>query len=1173
MFSSPDRYFALFLLGAILALPLRSAETPPTKAAGSKKTSTSEKKTMPAAAPVGESKKPVDFKKLDLSSLPADAVLILCEHAKDALDLVPKAVLLTPEKYQKMRDEIENLKKQLQPETPATPTRCLLRGKVESGAVRLEAEFAGTVEQANTLVALACPQARASAAETDGRMALIRRSESGDFLVRIDTAGEYRVKLALVLPLSGSDNNRRGFELTLPRTVITQLELDLPANIKDPRVGGRTLDEPQLCGLKLNDNQHLSGNPSLEPVDKLSLSWKEVRPSTGDPVRTAEGHIRVHVDAVGQTTEAELVLKVEGSPTNIWRLLVPLKAEIKVLPPDEARVQTPIETVDQKFASLRTLHLREPSSDPLHVQIKVPVIPRTGSITPVGPFFVLDAARETGIIEVRNSVRTLHLDYHGQGDMQLRRQEVDQGIGDISTTVATFAYSNIPMPEKPTEASGPNSLSWLDVEARIVHPHVRTRVSHTLTLRPSPSSPSGLEPKKATAEWRWEIVTTIVLLTSKWADLDHLKVFVPPEWKPRDENISVVAKANPPYAAVPSSLLREAPGPSLRLEGRYEARYTAEGRAVLKLPRPQGIIESCEVKIEVPSEAEVILSNPEAANLELSKQSRPSEQTWLCRGTRANDVALDVSWRPYRPDLHLRSVVDLTLDGNYGDIRHELWLQLPAAPPSFLSLRVPSAVKGSLRIEGNSPQTWREAAIRPDGTVHLPISAKDGGKEWRQVLRYKTSWIETDGSGRAGSRERPEVPFTVPLLVPGQETAGDIRVRIWSEPGFLPRPASDRHWEERGIEEVKDRDLPVLVLHATKLDAPLRLLLGEQAASFSVLVERALVRVWLLEDGVQSWQIRYQLRQLAERDLYVLLPGPVVMLNAQFLFNRRKVTPEILTEQGERSDGGSIARLHLSPDLVRQSAMLEVSFQSLPGRTGRTPLQTVLHPPRIRGAPTVPTRWEVSVPGNRLLLGPESASDVERAWTWCGWLLAPRLQRSNTDVELERAFEKVLPDKRTPENDFLTVAEMAPALVCWQDQTAPIVLTHAPQQAWLLVCSLGVLIVGLGLYWSVRPRSGDGRLAVWLWPLLVSLTLTVAVGALFWPATVSAIAYGCEPGILVLLVAIGLQWLMHQRYRRQIVFLPSFSRSPSGSSLIRKSSSNRQPSGEPSTVDAPPPVG
>jgi hypothetical protein len=1184
MLASPGRYFVLLLLCATVALPLRSEETPPAKQSASKKTSGSEKKLVPGV----EGKKTVELKKMDLASLPADAVIVICEHANEALDLVPQAVILRPDKYQAMRDEIERLKKQLQTEKPAAPTRCLLRGKVESGAVRLEAEFAGTAEHANAVVTLACPQAGAAAAETDGRMALIRRSESGDFLVRIEKPGEYHVKLDLILPLASREGNGRGFELTLPRAVITQLELDLPANIKDVRVGGRTLDEPQLRGLKLNNNRHLSGNPGLEPVEKLNLSWKEVRNATGDPVRMAEGRIQVRVDAVGQTTEAELVLKVEGAPTDVWRLLVPLKAEIRVLPPDDARVKTPIETADQKFASLRTLHLREPSADPLHLQIKVPLAPRNGLVMPIGPFFVLDAARQTGTVEVRNPVRNLHLDYRGHGDMQLRRQQAEEeGNGETPATVATFEYSNIPMLEKPKETSGPNSLSWLDVEARTVHPQVRTRVSHTLTLRHSPLSLSGSPAEKGAndrrdagpAEWHWEIVTTIAPVANKWTDIDQLKVFVPPEWNSSDENVSITPHPNPSpqrgegqgmrgYVTIPSSQLREAPAGSLRLEGRFEANYKADGRTILKLPRPQGITDSCEVKIEAPAEAEVVLNNAEQANLELSKQPRPNEQTWRCRGPLADGLGIDVSWRPYRPELRVMAVVDLTLTGNRGDVRHEIWLQLPPSPPPFLDLRVPPAVRDSLQVQGENPQELREVAVGPDGKVRLPIPAKAGGTEWRRVLHYKTPLAENNHILRAGE------PFTVPLVVPKQATAGDIRVRVWSEPGFLPRPAADPRWEEQGIEEVKDRALPVLVLHATKLDAPLRLILGEQAAGFSALIERALVRVQLLEGGAQNWRASFQFRCLADRNLDILLPGPAATLNAQFFFNRHKVTPDIVNDQGERTDGGTIARLRLSPDLIRQTALLEVWFQSPPGRTGRSPLHTTLQPPQIRGAPAVPIRWQVSVPANRVLLAPESASGVERVWTRRGWLLAAHLQRTSIDAELERAFENALPDKPPQSSDpaaFAAASETTPALVCWQDHAAPIVLTHAPQQAWLLVCSLGVLIVGLGLYWSARPRAGDGRLAAWFWPLLALLTLALALGALFWPTTLSAAVYGCEPGLLVLLAVIGLQWLMHQRYRRQIVFLPSFSRGRAGSSLIRKNSSNRPPSGEPSTVDAPPP--
>ncbi|HTU21960.1 MAG TPA: hypothetical protein VMG10_28235 [Gemmataceae bacterium] len=1170
MFSSSARYFVLLGLCATVALPLHSEEAPPAKQAGSKKPNGVEKKNTPAATPSRESKKLDDLKKMDL---PTDAVIVICEHANEALDLVPRAVILTPEKYQAMRDEIaSHNKKLLHTEKPAAPTECVLKGKVEAGAIRLKAEFAGTTDHDNTLVALACSQAGASAAETNGHTALIRRSESGDFLVRIEKAGEYSVQLDLLVPLAAREGNGRGFELTLPRAVITQLELDLPTNSKEVRVGGRTLDEPQLFGLTLNDKHHLSGNPGLGPVEKLNLSWKEVRKATGDPVRIAEGRIQAQVDSKGLTTEAELVLKVDGAPTDVWRLLVPLKAEIKVLPPDDTRVKSPIEIANQKYASLRTIHLKERSADPLHLQIRVPPAPRTAALMPVGPFIVLDAARQTGTVVVRNPVRNLHLDYHRHGDMRLLRQETEEKLGESPARVATFEYSNIPQVEKPKDFSGPSSLSWLDMEARTVRPQVRTRLlSHSLILRHS--SEQGVDDRRDSGptEWHWQVVTTITPAANKWSDIDQLKILVPPAWQPLDENISVVGNSNSRYVTIPSFVLHEQQGQPLRLEGQFRASHKGEGRTVLKLPRPQGIIEACEVKIEAPADAEVIVNDAERTNLELSKQSRPNEQSWHYRGVPANGLEIDVGWRPYRPALRVRSVVDLTLNDSRGKVRQDIWLQLPAAPPPSLVLRVPPAVH-NLQVEGENAADRHDVSVGPDGMARLPIAAKAGAAEWRRVLHYMITPGENDRQLRAGA------PFALPLVVPKQATTGDIRVRVWSEPGFLPRLTADPHWEERGIEEVEGHDLPVLVLEATKLDAPLRLVLSEQAVGYSALVEAALVRVQLLEDGGQSWRASFQLRQLADHYLDIRLPAPAATLNAQFFFNGQKVTRIIVMDKGERADGGDIVRLYLpplhppgKPDL-RQTALLEVSFQSPPARSGRSPLQTVLKPPQIRGAPAVPSRWQVSVPANRILIAPESASGVERTWTRRGWVPATQLQL--TCADLQREFDKTLPEELRQDGKHLdSEAQTVPALVFWQDHSTPIVLTHAPQQAWLLVCSLGVLIVGLGLYWAARPRgAADGCWAVWLWPLLALLTLAIAVAVLFWPTTLWAIVYGCEPGLFVLLAVIVLQWLMHERYRRQIVFLPSFSRGRAGSSIVRKSSSARPHNGEPSTVDAPPPI-
>src|SRR5579884_4034235 len=878
MFSSPSRCSILLILCAALVLPLHSQEPLSSKQSASPKMSGSQK----TSAPTAEGKKTIERKKTDLSSLPADAVIVICEQANEALDLLPKAVILRPDKYQELLDQIEKLKKQIENpknENAVPPTRCVLHGKVEAGAVRLQAEFSGTAERADTLVSLACPQAGLSSAETDGRMARIRRSNAGGLLVRIDKSGEYHVKLDLILPLSGREGNGRGFELTLPRAVITQLDLELPPNCTELRIGGQLFKELQLPGLELKNN-HLSGSPGIGPVEKLDLSWKDLRRAAREPVRTAEGRILARLDASGLTNEADLWLTAEGTATKIWRLLIPRNAEIKVLPSGkEARIDHRIETDDQKspVASLRTIHLEEARMEPLHVQVKVPLMLLNDSAMPIGPFFVLDAARQTGTVLVRNQVRNLHLEYRGHGDMQLRRQETEETRGETPASVATLVYSNIPLIDQPVGTVGPRSLSWLDLEAVKMPAQVRMRVSHTLTLRQDEGSrnmaPGSSEDRSAARSRKhyWQVVTTITPAT-KWAEVEQLKILVPPEWEPTDENVSVVPNSNPRCVSIPFSLLRERPTQSQRVEGRYKANYKAEARAVLRLPQPQGTIESCEVKLEAPSDVELFLDNAEQVNLELSRQPRPNEQTWRCRGVPAEELGLEVSWRRYRPELRVVSVVDLTLNGNRGEVHQELRLHMPQNPPPFVTLRVPSAIGDSLQIQDELGQDIRplksemrnskseSPSSHPGFDLRIPVMTKEGGKEWRLDLRYTTGLADPDRAPHAGE------PFVVPLVSLEQATTGDLKVRIWSDPGFLPRAASP-HWEEQNIEEVKDRALPVLVLHANKLDAPLRLVLAEQSAGFSALVERALIRVQLEEGGAQSWLARFHIRQLADRNL------------------------------------------------------------------------------------------------------------------------------------------------------------------------------------------------------------------------------------------------------------------------------------------------------------------
>src|SRR5207248_5617594 len=128
-----------------------------------------------------------------------------------------------------------------------------------------------------------------------------------------------------------------------------------------------------------------------------------------------------------------------------------------------------------------------------------------------------------------------------------------------------------------------------------------------------------------------------------------------------------------------------------------------------------------------------------------------------------------------------------------------------------------------------------------------------------------------------------------------------------------------------------------------------------------------------------------------------------------------------------------------------------------------------------------------------------------------------------TGAEMERWLAGSDQSFRSEEGD----AAGTPSLACWRTSLEPLRLRHAPQRAWLLVCSLLFLLIGLALSFAPLARG-------WFW--LVAIGLAVAAGAvgLLWPGILSALLYGCEPGAVVLLVFLGIQWTLQQRYRRRL---------------------------------------
>jgi hypothetical protein len=1192
-------------------------------------------------------------------------IITVVDSVSDALRRLPKMVA-TPEAYQDLQEKLNRLRAELDRLTPLTPSTCRLKGKVEGSIVTLQIQYEFATETPGQVVSLGGAPARATGVTLDGRLPRllpektrgigVASSAESNFSVRVEKAGVHNLTLDLLLGVvSGSragskerpgergslTGTQDGFTLDLPRAPITSLELDLAAGIRDVRLGGRPLAE-SLVTLKPKDGGVRLMGP-LGAVDRLDLAWL---PKDGNPGPTmvADSEVQVVIDHRPVTTEARITLQAQSGQVGQWRLLVPLRAELRIAAEDQPRVAR-VESNDQKDVSLRTIHLKEPSSDPLTVTIHTTgAPPRPGLKLVVGPYSVLGAVRHSTSVLVHNATADLVPAFSPGGELVRRDLTVAERkspslVAAFRSGVAHSLDSGAALPARnapPGKARLAGTLPWLEMELEPARGQMKTRIEHLLELTDDPGGepPAGEDPRPGGPAWR---LSCRITATPRQADVDRLLVHLPTGWEYVADEIG-----NPPEKVhyvhydqqgrnVEFKLNRGSAtgeGPALKpftvtLVARYPLRNDGGEKKAdpgallpqtvsLRLPRPQGTIEEGgEIRVRVPANVEVLSpgigadarpDRPTPAGLELVGY-QPHELAW--RTGRPLPDHLDLAWRPYRPEIRLAVRVNLTLTGAQGTIRHELQLQGPGAGSTTLGLRIPESVAPGLRVLSGGtlsavagPGLTRTVALTGTGPLVLEYSFRPA----------------REGKGKGAA-----IParFQVPLVVP-EQAQGEIRVRVWGEPGELPKLVQgDRlgGWTEQAIEEVAGQDrLPALVVRADQLDLPLVLHLGSGKPIFTVLVERTLVQAGLDPGGTQHYRVRYRLARLVGRHLDLELPAPVPVIRLQVALGGKRVDYDTLSEgdspAGDRAGAhGRVARLRL-PDAAGEpfpegpAGILEVSYQLSPGQGGVGPLWSSLAAPGVRGAPPgVPTRWQVLAPSGWVLLSPEAE---QRSWSLRGWLWAPRLTTPPAELEswltgpprpaALKAEGQGTSDDRAAEDWSVTGTAVGDSagLVCWREGSEGVLVTHLPQQTWLLLCSLAVLLLGIGLGWLgwwAFGESGKAKRSRTAGPVVFVLVLGgLAFGALcaalIRPTLVGQVVYGCQPGLLVLLLLAGVQWALHERRRRQVLFLPSFSRTRTGSSMGRKNQP-RPPSGEmpargsgnlpgipqPSTVDAPQPVG
>ena len=498
-------------------------------------------------------------------------------------------------------------------------------------------------------------------------------------------------------------------------------------------------------------------------------------------------------------------------------------------------------------------------------------------------------------------------------------------------------------------------------------------------------------------------------------------------------------------------------------------------------------------------------------------------------------------WRPYQREIVAQGTIDIDVHEHSAQIRQVL---------SFP------------RDRSSTGAEAKDAPIQlrvPRGIDKVTVYARGEKVDHDRIGQILSVRASPESADKVDLVLQYDLPVTKKLLHvtpiwPMTASQMDVKVRIWSPAGVVPRLSSDLLnrgvWKERSVELVPDKaQFPALVLAGYGSNLPLSVEIEEAGPSTlaAFLADRALIQVRMGEDGSQEVRARYLIRKIhaAHIDVELPLPKPRFRDPPKFTFGRDlNYTP--LDAKTEK-----VVRVKLPPDLVALPAILEISY-TIPadGLEGNRFWSTVLHAPIFRSDVVIgQMRWQLTEPKPMIAasLGRRVRADVQ--WSLQGWLVAPEPAVTSADLDEWLTTEKAPQPAANVSFAFSHVS------------LTPETVYHLPRQWWLLGCSGVFLIVTLGAYFTPLPR--------WtFWLLLVTLGIAGLALGIFCPAALPPILFGMQPGLVLLLVFIGIHWLLQERYRRQLVFLPGFTRAKPSSTMVRTNSAKHPR--EASTVDAPP---
>ena len=1042
----------------------------------------------------------------------------------------------------------EQLQRQLERFAPSV---CKLVGRVDGDALVVQAEFKFQTQAANVPIFLGLKNGfLTDEGSLDDGLPHLESNDDG-FSVRVDKEGEHRLTLNLRVPVTGkrtsTSGNERGIELGLPGAAVTTLVLTLPANVKEFKAG---VSATPLAGIPQVKDFHWSDLPALAKSPgqwdltigaqkSLSLGWKEaVNASASAQPPSAKANVKVKLEEGRLEFTGDIVLEDPRVQLREWTLQLPNGVKLVPSPGVVASIEA---RGNQQFVKLT-----EPTEKlTLGFQGQMPRTQPQQTL-PIGPFLVQGASVESTILvqEVTGVTGGQRLVYHPFGECYQR--DVPANSKGIQNLAFFKTYNGT------ANARGlPPSKANLELEWKTEKGQIDAETEHDVKFR------------RDQGDWIIDVESHFTLYSSSsgqdavdllgptptWPDLIRLAIA---PTQPFPATLRWMESANPRLPnAVPGiatssrDIVKEIEGPlpdsprhwrirlqrpiDNKIEFKIETRSVLSGdamRFMIEFPRLTGVLDRKAKIIVTPPPGQELFVGP------IGQEEQPVRKQFQQTLDQA-PPSLELAWRPGGRERFAHALVDVQLRDHSINVRQHLTLLAEDWNDKELEGRqIPLIVPPG-------PLMLPEGYGKPErGRIWVPRPAGAGKMELDLEFDVPLDALPRDG----------KTPIRIPLLWPEGTNRKDAKVRLWTEPSIFPRlEGIGKTWIENDLEHVPGKQsFPALVATGQGTDLALAIRIEESdGGKLPALVAlRTLVQTRVGPDGGQSVQLRFLVKRFGGDSIVLDLPVPR---------NQAQPVVKVAGRNVDRIETLDVVRnrirIPLAPKLYPQTPFLfEISYQA-PAESveGRRYWQTPIALPKFQGDVFCgPTRFDVSLPSGQVpvVLG---TADVDYRWALQGWLLGP--EPSVTTAEL---------DAWIGQGD--AAERHAVDLAWWRSGLDPQRVYHFHRQTWLLLCSGVVLLSGMTLLLVRWPR--------WVLAILFIAIATgvVAVG-ISHDYLLPAIFLGCQPALVVLAIIGAIRWLLYERYRRQLVFMPTFSRVPQGSTLVRGQPPKPR---EASTIDAPP---